>query len=127
MCTNKASSADKSKISKLAPIDYSLSTLPKDLNDKFKEKAYITQCINIKKSEEPNTINELDEPKNADERIFNMILRYDNEALSDIDSNNEDEQNKGEPYKKGKKKGKGKKGKGKKGKGKKGKKKKGKK
>ena len=93
------------------------------------DKEYIVHLKNIKRAEDPHMFIEYDEPKCVEDRIHNLILRYDDHLLSDME--NSDDEQKGEAYSKKKKKGKkGKKGKGKKagksGKGK-GKKKKGKK
>jgi hypothetical protein len=91
------------------------------------DKEYIAHLKNIKRAEDPHMFVDYDEPKCVEDRIHNMILRYDDHLLSDLE--NSDDEQKGEAYSKKKKKGKkGKKGKGKKsGKASKGKKKKGKK
>lgn len=66
----------------------------------------------IKQSEDPLMFIDVDEPKCTEDRIYNLILRYDELILSDLE--NSDEEQKGEAYSKKKKKGKkGKKGKGK--------------
>lgn len=50
-----------------------------------------------------NFVIEKDEPRNTDEQIYDMILRYENMVLSEIDSDGGDEV-KGEVYSKSKKK-----------------------
>jgi hypothetical protein len=93
--------------------DHSLVTVSKQEAPDPTVKDYIIKTRNIMKSEDPRTITEADEPRSTEEKIYNMLLRYENMELSELESNEEDEGPVGEVYTKPKKKKSGKKGKGK--------------
>jgi hypothetical protein len=93
--------------------DYSLVTVPKkEIPDPI-IKDYIIKTRNILASEDARKITEADDPQSTEEKIYNMLLKYENMELSELESNEEDEGPVGEVYKKPKKKKSGKKGKGK--------------
>lgn len=118
ICNNKVNSSQLNKNTQMIPRDYSLVAVgSKTSLNEYKEIDYINKLNNIKRAEDPGVIADADEPQTNQEKIYNLILRYDDMNLSDIDSGGEEQH--GEVYKKSKKK---KKGKSKKGSAKKGKK-----
>lgn len=114
LCSKNIKSNVKTKIPKMIARDYTLAAVNSDA-DPSQDRNYISQYKSIKRAEDPHIFADYDEPKCVEDRIHNLILRYDDHLLSDLE-NSDDEQH-GEAYSKGKKKKKGKKGK--KGKGKK--------
>ncbi|CAF0857509.1 unnamed protein product [Brachionus calyciflorus] len=120
LCVNKIDSMKTSKIVDCTPKDYLIKGTC-NVEGKFVEPNYVKQLNGIKSSENTNLLLERDEPSNCEERIYNMIMRYEDMNLSELESDGDDKTG-GEVYKKTKKKkrkksaGKGKKKSGKKGK-----------
>lgn len=117
LCVNKIDSTQVTKTTGCSAKDYSMKGMI-DFEDKFIEPNYIKQLNGIKRSENTNLLLELDEPTTCEDRIFNMILRYEDMNLSDLESDGDDKtggeiiqkkKKKGKKSAKGKKKSKGKK------------------
>jgi len=124
LCTKKVDANEMTKQAALTAKDYALTTVCDNLTKMPLEHLYMIQTKNIIMAELPAGVFERDEARFNEEKIYNLITRYQEMELSDLESDGDDIQ-KGEMKKKGKSK-KSKKG-GKKGKGKgSGKKKKGK-
>jgi len=113
LCAKNIDANEQNKVPKMIARDYSLVTVPKQETLDPIVKDYIIKTRNIKKSENPRTITEADEPQSTEEKIYNMLLKYENMELSDLESNEEDDGPVGEVYTKTKKKKSGKKSKGK--------------
>lgn len=119
LCHNKINSSEMTKQAALSSKDYALTTVS-DLrisNTKLiknpMDHPYMIQTKNIKLAEAPNSIYERDEPEFVEDKIFNLISRYQDLILSDLESDVEDIQKgdlkkKQKKKKQGKKKGKGK-------------------
>lgn len=120
LCTKKIDSNEMTMQAALTPKDYALPTVHDGLVRNPMEHLYMIQTKNIIMDELPACVFERDEAKYKEEKIFNLITRYQEMELSDLESDGDDIQ-KGEMKKKGKskrKKGKKSKGSGKKKKGK---------
>ena len=103
-----------SKQASLCPKDFALTTVPElntnkfDLNRNPMDHDYMKQTKNMIIAEQPNAIHDRDQPKYTEEKIFNLIVRYQDMILSDVESD-DDIVEKGDTKKKEKKKkGKGK-------------------
>ena len=107
LCVNKIDSTQKSLQSALDPKDFSLVTVPDLEYDKLKCKndpmqhKYMRAMKNVIDSEE--SILKRDEAKYAEEKIFDLITRYQDQNLSEIESDDDNLQ-KGNAAKKDKKK-----------------------
>lgn len=113
LCHSGVETSEATKIANLQPKDYAVRAIPASSNTKseFVEKEYLSWTKAMRKYEkDPNFITDRDKPRNSEERIYDLIWRYDNMVLSEIESDGADEV-KGEVYKKPKKKKTGKKGK----------------
>ena len=127
ICNSKASYKDFANITRVLPREFSVTGVSRDLEHisaqarNSLETNYLVQAKNIKKSlENPSFIIDKDQPNTKEEKIFNVIKRYEDFILSQDESDTEDAP-KAAVYKKGKTKKKGKaksKGKGKSKKGK---------
>ncbi|RNA04876.1 ankyrin repeat [Brachionus plicatilis] len=107
LCVNKIDATQLTHVTKSSARDYTIKGVC-DFEDKFIEPEYIKQLNGIKSAENPSKLDELDQPKSREDRIYNMIMRYQSMVLSDLESDGDDKTG-GEVYKKAKKKKKGKK------------------
>jgi hypothetical protein len=113
----------KYTLTKIKPSDFVLQTVDSTstFNQIIMEKGphinvhihpYLQQSKQIQKAEDLSLITEADDPISKNERIYDMIQRYEKQKLSDYeDSDADQDEQHGEAYKKKKKKKKGKKGK----------------
>lgn len=107
LCVNKIDAKQVTCITKSSVKDYTIKVVC-DFEDKFIDPQYIKQLVAIKSAENEAKLLELDEPKTREDRIYNMIMRYEEMNLSELESDGDDKTG-GEVYKKIKKKKKGKK------------------
>ena len=92
ICLKKVNSKENSLIAKLQPKQLVLKGVPEKNNkmydfhkDTFENK-YLFQTKEILKSELINNFFERNEPEYPEEKIYNIILRYEEMDLSEIDS-----------------------------------------
>lgn len=126
ICGTKVNASQTTRNTQMLARDYALKAVSFDVyaSPKFVDAPYLTEAKQMKRWEasQNNFLLDKDEPRTSEERMFNLLLRYENLALSEAESS--EEEVKGEVYKKakkkltkkksGKKSGKGKKGVGKK-------------
>lgn len=106
LCVNQVDPTQLTRITKSSVKDYTIKGVC-DFEDRFIEPDYLKQLTAIKSAENQWKLVESDEPSNREDRIYNMIMRYEQMILSDLES--DEDKTKGEVYKKEKKKKKGKK------------------
>lgn len=102
LCVNKIDPKQLTRITNSSAKDYTIKGVC-DFENKFLEPNYLQQLIAIKSAENQCKLAELDEPNNREDRIYNMIMRYEDMILSDLESDGDDKTG-GEVFKKEKKK-----------------------
>ena len=113
LCHSGVDSSRLAKTTQMLARDYSLRAVSLDQSERVNvTKDYLKRVTAMKNSEEDsNFMSRKDQPKNKDERIFDMILKYENMNLSESESVGDDEDSvKGKVYVKPKKKKTGQKG-----------------
>ena len=111
ICTNKVESNTKTKTNQMLPLGYSLATVSSQINYSNIDKEYLKQNKSIQRSLAEDGVYQTASDWSSchvEDRVLNIIQRYNDLVLSDIESDDGDGP-KGDVYKKGKKKKKGKK------------------
>ena len=88
ICLNKVNSRENSLIANLQPKGFVLKGVPDNKINKVldSENNYLFQTKEILKSELISNFHERNVPQCLEEKIYNIILRYENMDLSEIDS-----------------------------------------